>query len=259
MNARTGWLSLVALSCLFLAPIVMAANANNDTTTGKSGPDGVTSEDPGPQSSTEADAQTAQSSPEDGDGTDEMDAMGDATSPSGMGGMTGMGAMQGPAGKAGDSSMSGMQGQTGPSQMQGMQGAPGMEGMTGQEAPMQDPIKEKSMTQEFTDQIMAWFGEANTRSALRALNAHLPVTPSEHRLLSNRIRQARHILDQRFGSPLEHRRIRAERIKDFMVRYTYVELREGNLTRWSFTLYRPLERWLLLSVMWDDDSKDLLN
>jgi hypothetical protein len=185
--------------------------------------------------------------------------MGDATSPSGMGGMTGMGAMQGAAGKAGDSSMSGMHGQTGPSQMQGMQGAPGMGGMTGQEAAMQDPIKEKSMTQELTDQIMAWFGEAKTGSALRALNAHLPVTPSEHRLLSNRIRQARYTLDQRFGSPLEHRLVRAERIKDFMVRYTYVELREGNFTRWSFTLYRPLERWLLLSVMWDDDSKDLLD
>ena len=62
---------------------------------------------------------------------------------------------------------------------------------------------------------------------------------------------------RRWGQPLEHKLIARQTVADCFCRYVYLTKYERNFLRWSFTYYRPKERWYFYRLDFDDDTAAL--
>lgn len=60
-----------------------------------------------------------------------------------------------------------------------------------------------------------------------------------------------------FGNTLGYKFVREERVKDFLVRFTFVLKHEFTVTKWRFIYYKPSEKWLLNSLNWNDQVEGL--
>lgn len=101
--------------------------------------------------------------------------------------------------------------------------------------------------------------EGDVDKAFSFVDPYFPISQSE---LDNLVHQTRVQLQgsqPNFGSMLNYKFVRKERVEDFLIRFTFVIKHELTVTVWKFLYYRPEDRWLLNSLNWNDQVKDLFS
>lgn len=109
-------------------------------------------------------------------------------------------------------------------------------------------LAEKMITQIVQDQPNA---------AINAVAPHFPASPRARTQLTNQVQQSRTLLEQRFGSSLGYELVDTSRADDFLLRYTFLEKRPRNVTRWTLTFYKPRDQWLFHTLGWDEQIAHL--
>lgn len=94
--------------------------------------------------------------------------------------------------------------------------------------------------------------------AFDRVRPYFPISSQEFQNLVSRTGSQLQGSQRNFGKMLGYRFVREEKVKDFLVRFTFIIKHEYTVTRWKFLYYRPEEeKWLLNSLSWDDQVNNL--
>ena len=99
--------------------------------------------------------------------------------------------------------------------------------------------------------------EGEIEKAFNDVKPYFPITQTEFEDLLSSTRSQLKGTEPNFGKMLGYKFIREERVKDFLVRFTFIIKHELTVTRWRFLFYRPENKWLLNSLHWDDRVDNL--
>jgi len=101
--------------------------------------------------------------------------------------------------------------------------------------------------------------EGDVDKAFSLVDPYFPISQSEFDNLVHQTRIQLQGSQPNFGSMLNYKFVREERVEDFLIRFTFVIKHELTVTVWKFLYYRPEDRWLLNSLNWNDQVKDLFS
>ena len=99
--------------------------------------------------------------------------------------------------------------------------------------------------------------EGEIEKAFDRVKPYFPIPQEQFANLVARTESQLSGSERDFGKMLEYKFVREERVKDFLIRFTFIIKHELTVTRWKFLYYRPKDRWLLNSLYWDDQVESL--
>ena len=101
--------------------------------------------------------------------------------------------------------------------------------------------------------------EGEIEKAFDGVQPYFPIPREQFANLVSRTESQLSGSERDFGKMLEYKFVREERVKDFLIRFTFIIKHELTVTRWKFLYYRPKDRWLLNSLYWDDQVESLFS
>jgi hypothetical protein len=105
---------------------------------------------------------------------------------------------------------------------------------------------------DLSDKVMDDAMRGNYRHAFERFRPHWTLKPEELESAIKKIQEGIKLLNKRFGKPIGYQLMKTKKGDDFLVRYVYVMKYQRALVRWNFTYYKPKNRWIVLSVTFDD-------
>ena len=99
--------------------------------------------------------------------------------------------------------------------------------------------------------------EGEIEQAFSLIEPHFPISRQQFENLMENTKTQLQGSQGDFGNTLGYKFVREERVKDFLVRFTFVLKHEFIFTKWRFIYYKPSEKWLLNSLNWDDQAEGL--
>ena len=106
----------------------------------------------------------------------------------------------------------------------------------------------KKLCEDFMQKIVA--GEVET--AFDIIEPHFHIPEDELSMLKLQTVKQLGLVGPRFGKPIGYEFVKEESIKKTLLKYTFIEKFEEHAVRWIFIFYKPKEKWLLNSFLWDD-------
>ena len=107
----------------------------------------------------------------------------------------------------------------------------------------------KKGCEEFMEKIAV----GDIEKAFDTIRPYFPIPESEFSTLKMQTIKQRGLIGPRFGESLGCELIKEEAVNEVIVRYTFIEKFEIHVLRWVFTLYKPNDKWLINSLVWDDE------
>jgi len=101
--------------------------------------------------------------------------------------------------------------------------------------------------------------EGRIVGAFDRVRPYFPIPQQDFEDLVSRTESQLRGSERDFGRMLGYKFVREERVKDFLVRFTFIIKHELTVTRWRFLYYKPEDGWLLNSLYWDDQVKNLFD
>jgi hypothetical protein len=101
--------------------------------------------------------------------------------------------------------------------------------------------------------------EGKIVGAFDRVRPYFPIPQQEFEELASRTESQLRGSERDFGRMLGYKFVREERVKDFLIRFTFIIKHELTVTRWRFLYYKPEDGWLLNSLYWDDQVENLFD
>lgn len=112
-------------------------------------------------------------------------------------------------------------------------------------------------TKNVCDLFLKRLRKEDMKSALQTIRPYITIPEDDFKGIVEETSRQRAELIKRFGSPLSCEFLQEQRIKDVLVKYTYLEKCRIHVIRWSFIFYKPEDKWTLNSFYWDDNIREL--
>jgi hypothetical protein len=99
--------------------------------------------------------------------------------------------------------------------------------------------------------------KVDMKSALGTIRPYVAISENDFKSIAEETGRQREELVKRFGNPISCELLQEQRIKDTLVKYTYLEKCKIHVIRWSFIFYKPEDKWILNSFYWDDNIREI--
>ena len=109
------------------------------------------------------------------------------------------------------------------------------------------------------DEVMAALAGSAIREAFQKVGPHWAFGPGELSEFQIKTTQQMTAATPRYGKPIGYEFIRQAAVGESLVRLTYLQKFERYLCRWTFTFYKPRDRWLLTDFKWDSQTQALFD
>ena len=113
-------------------------------------------------------------------------------------------------------------------------------------------VPDKAAARRVCDRAMAKVLADDVSGAFELLKAEMGMVLPEMETMVLQTVTQRAAAASRFGKAVGVTFIKEEEIADVMLRLTYVEKRDNHGYRWQFIFYKPVDRWYLDGIKWDD-------
>lgn len=118
-------------------------------------------------------------------------------------------------------------------------------------------LASEAETKNLADQFMSKIHGGTIPEAFDILKPFIPIPDTEFQNLQAKTSEKLEFIKPQFGKSLGAELFEEKRVKDFMIRYTYIQKFEHHVLRWFFVFYRPQDKWILNVFYWDDKAQDL--
>jgi hypothetical protein len=116
----------------------------------------------------------------------------------------------------------------------------------------QPTLETLKQTKSMADHAMADFALGKIKSGYHRLRPYWHIPDSEIDTAAERTEATIDLAISRYGKVIGHEFIKEDKVKDFLVQYTYVLKFERHVLRWMFIFYMPKQTWMFSSVVSDD-------
>jgi hypothetical protein len=82
---------------------------------------------------------------------------------------------------------------------------------------------------------------------------------AEINTITEQVKKQRVEAHKRFGKTLGVQFVDTKNVEDILIKIYYIEKFEKAAMRWTFNFYKPEERWVLSSFVWDQNTDILFN
>ncbi|MEF8799333.1 MAG: hypothetical protein V5A79_07965 [Candidatus Bipolaricaulota bacterium] len=131
--------------------------------------------------------------------------------------------------------------------------------LSGAEAKGVEYLSDELSCVKLSGQFMKSIVEGDVDEAFDFVDPYFPISQHEFDNLVQQTRVQLQGSQPNFGSMLNYKFVREERVEDFLLRFTFVIKHELTVTVWKFLYYRPEDKWLLNSLNWNDQVSDLFS
>jgi hypothetical protein len=120
-----------------------------------------------------------------------------------------------------------------------------------------DGLQKSKDTKVLADEMVEHFSKKEFKQGLALAKAYWPLPPVEIDSLANQISTQWPIVDQRFGETTGYEFVQEERIGKSFIRYYYLHKFQNHAIYWQLTFYKPLDKWLVNGVTFQDSLEIL--
>ena len=103
--------------------------------------------------------------------------------------------------------------------------------------------------------FMREFGRGAVDAAFNLLEGRAAWPDAEMNALREKTKSQLALIRPRYGDFVGHEFIRSEMVGTSLVRYVYLARLENQPLRCTFLFYKPADKWILNSFVWDDQIK----
>lgn len=114
------------------------------------------------------------------------------------------------------------------------------------------PDSDIKATQKLSQDVIKQIEGGDIESAFDLLSQNWPLSQSEIDTLKAHTQKNRQNLSQRYGQVLSIEYLGSQRIGNSFVRHVFLEKFEKHAIQWEFSFYKPLDKWVMNSMFWDD-------
>ena len=111
----------------------------------------------------------------------------------------------------------------------------------------------RALVQRAMDHVL----EGNTYIAFNLMKPYFPFGDDELTDLMLKTVEQRKSFLERYGKTVGIVLVDERMVAETILRITYLEKFERHIIRWVFTFYRPDDRWIVNSILWNDRMNDL--
>ncbi|MFW6104717.1 MAG: hypothetical protein ACOC6I_02635 [Candidatus Bipolaricaulota bacterium] len=129
--------------------------------------------------------------------------------------------------------------------------------LSGPEANGVEYLSDELSCVKLSGRFMRSIVEGDVDKAFASVDPYFPISQREFDNLVHQTRDRLQGSQPNFGSMLNYKFVREERVENFLLRFTFVIKHELTVTVWKFLYYRPEDKWLLNSLNWNDQVSDL--
>ena len=112
---------------------------------------------------------------------------------------------------------------------------------------------------ELADRAMSFVREEKFAEAYAVLKPYWPLPGVEIDNMANQTHTQWPMVKQRFGASLGTERIAERQAGESLVQIVYLHKFERHALRWVFLFYKPVDRWMINSVAYDDSIASLFD
>lgn len=112
---------------------------------------------------------------------------------------------------------------------------------------------------KLSGQFMKSIVEGDVDKAFSSVDPYFPISQPEFDNLVHQTRAQLQGSQPNFGSMLGYKFVGEKTVEDFLLRFTFVIKHELTVTIWRFLYYKPEDQWILNSLNWNDQVKDLFS
>jgi hypothetical protein len=109
---------------------------------------------------------------------------------------------------------------------------------------------------QVSDRFMEIISSENYEEAFSFIKLYWPLPENELLMLQKQTMTQINIIAPRYGDITGYEFVSKEEIGSFALRLIYVQKRERHFIRWKFIFYKPLDRWIVNSLSYDDKLFD---
>lgn len=118
-------------------------------------------------------------------------------------------------------------------------------------------LSTESEAKKLCDKSSYQFGQGQIKESFNTLKQHWPLPEEEITNLIYKTESQLQMVGSRFGTVLGSDFINTKKVGNSFVKYTYVIKYQNHALRYMCIFYKPQNLWVLNSVLWDDETKQL--
>lgn len=117
----------------------------------------------------------------------------------------------------------------------------------------------KESTRALADKFMSSLQANDIRESFEIIRSYMPIPDLEFENMMVKTEENLVYIGPSLGKLIGYELLEENTIKDFMIRYTYVQKYEQHLLRWFFIFYKAQDEWLINVFYWDNKTQDFFN
>ena len=117
----------------------------------------------------------------------------------------------------------------------------------------------KESTRALAEKFMSSLQTGEINESFKIIRSYMPIPDLEFANMTAKTEENLLYIEPRFGKLLGYELLKEDTIKEYMIRYIYVQKYEQHLLRWFFIFYKAQEEWLINVFYWDDKAQDLFD
>lgn len=124
---------------------------------------------------------------------------------------------------------------------------------------MAEKLNTPEQTLAVCTQIATFFSAGDYDGAYEGLIGYWPLPKEEIQNLGYQTKSQLSMLGDRFGASIGAEHVRTIEAGKSLVRHIFLIKYEKHALRFSCVFYKPKDKWMINSVLWDDRPQDLLS
>jgi len=117
----------------------------------------------------------------------------------------------------------------------------------------------KESTRALADKFMSSLQANVIRESFEIIRPYMPIPDLEFENMTVKTEENLNYIGPSLGKLIGYELLEENTIKDFVIRYTYVQKYEQHPVRWFFIFYKAQDEWLINVFYWDNKTQDFFN
>jgi hypothetical protein len=117
-------------------------------------------------------------------------------------------------------------------------------------------LKDAGETEKLSIKSTEFFIANKMKNCFSELQKYWPLPENEIESLQEKTTRYMNIIEERFGKPIDFKKVKNETISDFAIRETYIIRFENTAIRVIYTYYKNDKGWILNEFKWDDSFSE---